>query len=148
MSLKLNLCCGGNILDGWENHDAEVDITQLLPWGVETVDYILCEHGLEHISGPLALMFIDDCYRILKAGGTLRLCVPVLDRLNWDKRRDIIVNHGHLVPYSKSSLAMLVNSSHFKEVIIDAPRMNCDGHWKVIGREQDDLETCRIDCIK
>lgn len=145
--LKLNLGAGGNILPGFENHDAEIDITKPLPWGDDTVDFILIEHCLEHVSGPDALRFLDEAKRILKPGGILRVCMPVLDNLKREHGRDIVLGHGHLVPYSRDSMERLIWLCGFKDYY-HSERKECDGHHLAIGVEKDDIETCRIECVK
>lgn len=79
----LNLGAGHKILKGAINVDAKkyegVDMVYNLaylpwPWQDNSVDGIHCSHVLEHFFNQE--MFIKECYRILKPGGFLRLCVP------------------------------------------------------------------------
>lgn len=148
--LKINLGCGDNRLEGWSNHDMDVDITKPLPWGDNTVDFILAEHVFEHINGPDALRFLDECYRVLKKDGVLRLCVPGIDRLDYDHARDIVLNHGHLCAYTEESLQEMLRLTPFilRNVRLDLPRADCDGHWKIIGADKDKIETHRIEATK
>jgi len=143
---KVNFGCGSNRIDGWENHDIETDITKRLPYGNGTVDFILAEHVLEHISGPEALKFLDEAYRILKPKGVLRICVPVLDRLTKEHSRDIVLGHGHLTVWSTTLLFRFMELAGFLVAISE--RKPCDGHWTVIGKEKDDLETARLEGVK
>ena len=48
--LKLNLGCGTNKLDGWENHDVDVDLRAPLPWPDGAAEFILLERVLEHFN--------------------------------------------------------------------------------------------------
>lgn len=138
---------GNNKLEGWINTDLpEVDVTKCLPYEDNSVDKILCEHCVEHVSGPDALRFMDECYRILKPKGVLRLCVPVLDRLTVQKARDIVLNHGHLTIWTTILLYRVMELAGFLVAISE--RKPCDGHWTVIGKEQDDMETARLEGIK
>jgi predicted SAM-dependent methyltransferase len=147
--MKLNLGCGGNRLEGFENHDADVDISKPLPWPDNSVDFILIEHCWEHIDSHAALRCLDECYRILKPGGVLRLCVPVLDRLERDHGRDIVFGHGHQAAYSTVLIFHLLRLAGFKpENTQTTDRATIDGHWHVIGKEKDDLETARIEAVK
>lgn len=147
--MKLNLGCGSNRMDGWENHDADVDITKPLPWPDNSVEFILAEHVVEHVSGPDALRFFDECYRVLQKGGVLRICVPILQNVSLEKRRDLILGHGHLMVFSHTSLAFMLTAAGFASYDIrESTFKECDGHWKVIGREQDAAETLRMEATK
>lgn len=158
-SLNVQFGSGGNILDGWKNHDQhDADINQPLPYKDGEVEMILCEHCLEHTNGPNALRFLDECHRILKPGGKLFLSVPVLDRLDKEHSRDIVLNHGHQVPYTCDSFRAFLGTTHFtngRRLEMDSNLENKDaellsifGHWRVIGHEKDDLESCRWMLIK
>jgi len=150
--LKIQFGAGGNLLEGWRNHDLEsdgVDIREPLPYADDTVDFILAEHVMEHVTGPEALRFLDECHRILKPGGTLRVCCPVLDELSISDARDIILNHGHLIFLSRDSMSELFRASKFRFGDFGETEIaECDGHWKVIGQEKDHIETCRIEATK
>ncbi len=145
--MKINLGCGSNILSGFENHDADVDITKPLPWTDDSIEFILLEHVIEHVTGPQGLRFMQEARRILVPGGRLRLCVPQLRNVDNDKRIDLIVNHGHLMVYSPESLSLMLFAAGFR-LIEDSDRKDCDGHWKVIGEELDTKETIRVEAIK
>lgn len=156
MSLRIQFGSGGNILPGWVNTDIQysdpalrVDITKPLPWPDESVNNVLMEHVLEHVSGPDALRCLDECFRILKKGGVLRVCVPAIDRMIMDRLlpRDDVLNHGHLIFFSKTSLHALLIIAGFSP-IEETGRKDIDGHHKVIGKERDDLETLRMEAIK
>lgn len=71
---------------GWATVDLQnADVTHDLrsfPWPFETnsVEEILASHVLEHFSREEGWRFLDECYRILKPGGKLRIAVPDLDK--------------------------------------------------------------------
>ena len=73
--LLLNLGCGTNKLSGWLNHDADVDVTQPLPWGEGAAYYIFIEHCIEHVSCHQAIGFFEEAFRVLSPGGVLRVVV-------------------------------------------------------------------------
>ena len=84
--MKLNLGCGHKKLPGFVNvdlagSDQDVDLS-VFPWPWEdcTADYILASHILDHLSKSDAEKFIDECYRILRRGGELRIAVPDMDK--------------------------------------------------------------------
>ena len=150
---KLNLCCGANflpIVDGWLNCDRDVDITKPLPFANDIIDFILIEHGLEHITPMDGLRFLMEAHRILRPDGVLRVCVPELQRLSIEKGRDIVWGHGHEMVYTIQTLREFLRLAGFEKAVFIQPlsRKDCDGHWKVIGTELDDQETLRIEVVK
>jgi len=56
---KLNLGCGGNILDGWENHDMDLDITKPLPYDGNSIDFIFIVRyrSYMHIGHVIVLVY-------------------------------------------------------------------------------------------
>ncbi len=79
--LKLHLGCGPHILAGWENHECDVDLRQPLPWPSASADYIFAEHVIEHVTTPEGVLFIRECWRVLRPGGVVRLAFPDPERL-------------------------------------------------------------------
>lgn len=145
--MKVQFCCGENRLDEWCNHDYEVDIRKPLPYENGKLEMVFCEHGLEHISHHEGFLFLQESYRILKDGGKIRICVPTLDKLEQDHARDIILGHGHQAIYDVNTLTRFLSLAGFRNAV-ETPRAEIDGHWKIIGKEKDDLETLRVEAIK
>lgn len=56
--------------------DISYDLRKGFPLPNESVDRIYTSHMLEHISYKELVGFIDECYRVLKKGGELSVCVP------------------------------------------------------------------------
>jgi len=83
---KLQLGCGGHIIDGWLNSDynptsasvLQLDATQPFPFKDGTFDYIFNEHLIEHISYPQGMRMLAECYRVLAPGGKIRISTPDL----------------------------------------------------------------------
>ncbi len=73
---RLHLGAGRHHLEGWENHDREVDITRPLPWDTGAADFIFAEHVIEHVLFQEGIGFLEECFRVLKRGGVLRLSFP------------------------------------------------------------------------
>jgi hypothetical protein len=148
--IYLNLGCGGNILPPpWRNYDMDMDITKPLPLADSSVSAVFVEHTIEHIDGPSCLRFFDECHRILKPGGVLRVCVPAIPQLCGKHLRDIILNHGHKSFFCDMTLhAMFLAAGFDINKIEITDRKKCDGHWRIIGEELDRLETCRMEAIK
>ena len=85
----LHLGCGVHPLPGWINSDIgsddpaviEIDATQRFPFADAVLDFIFSEHMIEHLPYPGALSMLDECFRTLKPGGTVRISTPDLDFL-------------------------------------------------------------------
>ena len=84
MVRKINLGCGFNILEGYENYDVDpandkviqIDLNKLpLPFEDNSVDEILLFHVLEHLDIN-KFSFMTDIHRILKKGGAVRVKLP------------------------------------------------------------------------
>lgn len=82
--IKYDLACGQNKQDGFIGVDQEkingVDIVHDLvndrPWPIasDSADELFCSHFVEHLYDLCG--FMDECYRILKDGGTMTLIHP------------------------------------------------------------------------
>ena len=81
--MKLHLGCGCVKKEGWINVDSQArvnpdvvtDLSQF-PWPFESnsADEIYSSHVFEHIVDAVGVM--NECFRILKPGGTLEVIVP------------------------------------------------------------------------
>ena len=81
----LNLGAGNRIMVGATNHDLhahrpEIDVVHDLnvipwPWPDETCDLIVASSVFEHLSIDL-VQALDECWRILRPGGLLRIKGP------------------------------------------------------------------------
>jgi len=52
------------------------DLTKGIPLPNESVDQIYTSHMLEHIPFKDLVIFINECFRVLKKNGSLSVCVP------------------------------------------------------------------------
>lgn len=87
-SVKLNVCCGARILDGYTNVDitstpgaAVPDIladARSIPLDAGCADEILCVHGFEHFYRWEVDALAVEWLRLLKPGGMLILELPDL----------------------------------------------------------------------
>jgi len=86
--MKLHLGSGSVRFEGWLNVDLDapsadmhLDLRQVLPFEDESVEYIMNEHFIEHLTRDEALAFLKECHRVLRADGVLRLSTPDLEFL-------------------------------------------------------------------
>ena len=89
-SLKLlNLGCGNNFHPKWTNIDFTAtgtdviahNLLQGVPCDNESFDVIYHSHVLEHFPKNKAQNFINECFRVLKPGGLIRIAVPDLEQI-------------------------------------------------------------------
>ena len=62
----------------WDSRIFIHDLRKRFPWGDQTVDVIYSSHTLEHFSQEEGLLFLNECHRVLRNGGLIRIVVPDL----------------------------------------------------------------------
>jgi len=83
---KLQIGAGDSILEGWLNTDyipshrrvIFLDATKRFPFEDGSFEYVFSEHQIEHLTYKEGLSMLRECYRILKAGGKIRIATPDL----------------------------------------------------------------------
>jgi len=84
---KLQIGCGGNLLDGWLNTGISLqecragiylDAGKRFPFPDASFDHIFSEHLFEHLTYPQAINMLKESYRVLKPGGVMRVATPNL----------------------------------------------------------------------
>lgn len=167
-AVKLNFGCGTNKLDGWQNFDAEIDITRPLPFPENHADFIYAEHVVEHVDYTQALKFFTECRRVLKPCGVIRICVPSLENIRlrgdqeyfdftrkWGPSADrrgamhaIIFAHGHKAIWSQGLLEACLYFAGFEDVVpveqhssSHAALTGVEGHHRVIGEKFNWIES-------
>jgi predicted SAM-dependent methyltransferase len=87
--LCLNLGCGGTFHDDWINIDyvstnsavIAHDLRSGIPYPDNHFDVVYHSHVLEHFTKLDGCKFINECFRILKPNGLLRVVVPDLEAI-------------------------------------------------------------------
>ena len=85
--LKLNIGSGKARLSGWVNIDIEsgadiiVDVTRGLPFYDNSVDFVYCEHLLEHLTHKQGQEVLKEFRRCLRKQGVVRIAMPDLDHI-------------------------------------------------------------------
>jgi predicted SAM-dependent methyltransferase len=85
--VAVNLGCGSHYHKGWLNFDlypasdevVRANIIQGVPLDDEVADFVYHSHVLEHLTREDGERFLQECYRILRPGGILRIAVPDLE---------------------------------------------------------------------
>ncbi len=86
---KLNLGCGFHFHPDWENVDFVAATPQVkahnlregVPYQDNSFDVVYHSHVLEHFPKNDAPKFINECYRVLKPEGILRIAFPDLETI-------------------------------------------------------------------
>lgn len=65
----------------WDDRIRLHDLRKPFPWPTGSVDIIYSSHTLEHLSRSEGDLFLAECARVLKSGGTIRIVVPDLAAL-------------------------------------------------------------------
>ena len=173
--IKINLGAGSNKLDGWQNYDIDMDITKPLPFEDNSVDFIMNEHVLEHITQQEGYNFMKECFRILKPKGVMRTATPSISKLHLledDNYRKFIKNHGwgdgnkgcglksiifnfgHKCVYNEQMIYCMLQSVGFNPEITQVweskfPELkNLEMHGYVISHHFNNIETMCVDAQK
>jgi SAM-dependent methyltransferase len=79
----LQIGAGPHGLPGWLKTDLDpnfstvyLNATKRFPFADETFDYVVAEHMIEHVSYEEALAMLQECRRVLKKGGAVRISTP------------------------------------------------------------------------
>lgn len=81
---SLHIGCGSFSFDGWLNTDIVryrkdvyyLDAGKTFPFPNDSFQYIYSEHLFEHLDYMQGTNMLQECYRILKKGGKMRLAMP------------------------------------------------------------------------
>jgi SAM-dependent methyltransferase len=86
---KLQIGAGENPLAGWLNTDLEpvssaiihLDALEPFPFADKLFDHIFSEHMIEHIPYRGGLSMLNECFRVLKPGGRIRIATPNIEQI-------------------------------------------------------------------
>lgn len=172
---KLHLGCGPLSIDGWENHDMDVDLRKPLPWADGSVDFVFTEHCVEHLFQREAWGFFEECWRILRPGGVLRTTVPDIVRLyprltpeyvrlvkerGWGDGsqrsgiKHVVFEHGHQSMWTPDLLMTVQTAIGFDCHVAPLhesafPELrNLEQHWRQVGHEHNDIQSSAVEGVK
>ena len=117
--LRVMLGAGPIKTDGWFQTDKEIlDVTSPDDWSIlftpESIDSLLSEHMLEHLSEAEARTALAECYRYLKPKGLFRLAVPDGNRRDARYVKEVAPPaDGHKMLYTIDSLTAILQSAGF-----------------------------------
>ena len=97
MDLLLNFGAGPNQLpEPWQNLGPSDDIRKRLKFEIDSAGAILAEHVIEHVPFLQALGFFQECRRVLKPGGVLRIAFPDVGRFLTPRSPEFALNAAAL----------------------------------------------------
>lgn len=161
---KIQFGAGACHISGFENYDMDVDITQPLPrdrFPDECADVVYSEMCLEHQTPQQAWSFLDECHRILRPGGLIRIVIPdfclswrlkdpdyfrvnggVTGATTWkEQMRSIIFSHGHQGLWNADLLQCVMEAIGFRDCAqhrageSNRPEfVDIEQHWRSVGR--------------
>lgn len=65
----------------WDEKILICDLRKQFPWSDNSVDCIYSSHTLEHFSKDEGRQFLQECHRVLKPNGVIRIVVPDLNAI-------------------------------------------------------------------
>jgi predicted SAM-dependent methyltransferase len=118
----LNVVIGGGERDyaGWIKTDRDLlDITRPLDWQAlfrpDSIDRLLCEHVLEHLSDEECRAALSECYKHIKPGGLFRAAVPDGYRRDAAYVAEVAPpNAGHKQLFTVDTFVPLLESAGFR----------------------------------
>ena len=168
----LHLGCGATRLPGWlninlfgTNADVFLDLREQMPFPDSSVSAIFHEHLLEHLPYMAALRFTQECARIVRPGGVLRVGVPDFRRYcesylsdqglieemrpNRPTRllafTEVFYEHGHCSMWDEETLQLLMIEAGFSSVERSAFGVSALGPIDSTSRE---IESLYVEAIK
>ena len=140
--LKVMLGAGPSQYAGWFQTDKDIlDVTSPEDWSIlfapNSIDSLLSEHMLEHLSEDEARSALTDCYRYLKPKGLFRLAVPDGYRRDPAYVKEVSPpNDGHKMLYNIDSLTALLQSVGFATTPLEY--FDAQERFHAIGWDQND----------
>ena len=129
------------LLQGWLNTDlmpntsdvVYLDATRHFPIKDNTFDYVFSEHMVEHVDYSGALAMLQECYRVLKSGGRVRIATPDLEVLIGLRSKEKTDSQTNYVRWITEKF--MPNVHECKEVFVINNAFHAWGHRFLYDRE-------------
>lgn len=107
----LNLGCGTKVHPAWTNldlaarspHVQACNLLEGIPFPERSFSVVYHSQVLEHIPKARALYFVQECLRVLKPGGMLRVVVPDLENIAREYLKHLDENLRNTQPMSQAN---------------------------------------------
>lgn len=114
-----------------DNVDVVADVENMKDFKMETFDYLICSHVLEHVNNPD--MALKELLRVLKKGGSAIIMAPVIPGIpetledhNHTSKEDRIKYYGqedHLRLFAKTDFIQRIKNAGFVLEQVDRKKM-------------------------
>lgn len=149
-------------VDIWKLGAIYMDVSKRFPLPDSCIDFVYSEHLFEHLKMPAATNMLKECHRVMKTNGVLRIATPNIEFLvdlylhpekeinkryiDWASEQGkipaspvYVINRfhttwGHQIIYDYKSLAQMLESCGFKDVI--RCKMSQSEHPALVGLEE------------
>ena len=118
--IKLVIGSGGTSHPGWISTDVQVlNVTNASHWRryfkPDSIDRVLAEHVLEHLTESQNRTALALCYMYLKPGGIFRVAVPDGYRRDHDYVTEVMPpKDGHQILFTIDTLTAMLKAAGFK----------------------------------
>lgn len=149
----------------WENYDQDANIAQPLDrtkFPDNCAQFVFAEMVMEHVTPREAWRFMEECFRIIRPGGVVRIVIPDFVR-NFREMNDayrtvnggvtgakndrehmesILFGHGHQGIWTCSLVEVCLEAIGFTKVVsvpmffsVHDELRDCEQHWRSVGKE-------------
>lgn len=122
---KLQIGSGKYFLEGWFNTDIisgeniyYLDLLKRFNFPDNTFNYIFSEHNIEHFTIEQIAFILNECNRVLKPGGVLRISTPDLRKLINFYLEDSDLHERYCKYQTDHSLPTLKNSGVYNKAFV------------------------------
>lgn len=123
--LNVILGAGPVNVDGWISTDADIlDVTSTRGWrklfSLNSIDRLMAEHVMEHLSDTECTVALRECFRYLKKGGLLRIAVPDGNRKDSEYIEEVSPpKDGHKLLFTVDDLVARLNRVGFEAMPLE-----------------------------
>lgn len=123
--LNVILGAGPVNVDGWISTDADIlDVTSTRGWRKlflpDSIDRLMAEHVMEHLSDSECTVALRECFRYLKKGGLLRIAVPDGNRKDRKYVEEVSPpKDGHKLLFTVDNLVARLDQVGFEAVPLE-----------------------------
>jgi predicted SAM-dependent methyltransferase len=155
----VNLGCGAHFHQSWINIDfvstgegvIAHNLTTGIPLPTDSMEVVYHSHVLEHFTKLQAELFIQECFRVLKKNGIIRIAVPdlegiikeyidIIEKLKKDKKNpEIWANYDWILLEMYDQTVRNTTGGDMAKYIFQKEIINTDFVFRRIGKEGESI---------